>query len=73
MTVEAAPRVGTYRVALYGTRTALLCTWYLLLVDGSNQPFWWLTLALLVFWLVAKRMPWDMIPAHAASASPSRS
>lgn len=73
MTVEAAPRVGTYRVAFYVTRTAVLGTWYLLLVDGANQPFWWLTFALLVFWLVAKRMPWDIIPAPAASASPERS
>ena len=76
MTVEAAPRVGTYRVAFYVTRTAALGAWYLLLVDGANGPFWWFTLGLLVFWLVAKRMPWDMIPANdgpVASASPARS
>ncbi len=76
MTVEAAPRVGTYRVAFYVTRTAVLGTWYLLLVDGANQPFWWFKLELLVFRLFAKRMPWQIFPADsepAASASPARS
>ncbi len=69
MTVEAAPRGGTYRVAIYVPRTAVLGTWYLLLVDGANQPFWWFTLALLVFWLVGIRMPWDIFPEDSVAGA----
>ncbi|MEE1295574.1 MAG: VanZ family protein [Bifidobacterium sp.] len=65
MTCETVPRHGAMRVAFYCARTAVLGTWYILLVDGMRRSlFWWMTLALLVFWVCARKMPWDLVPGN---------
>lgn len=69
MTIETKPRDGSYRVAFYVARTAVLGAWFLMSVAGGDgRVFWWLTVGLLVFWLFAHRMPWDLIPAEPSEA-----
>lgn len=61
MTVETKERSGTRRVIFYVTRVAVLyCAVYGL---GTNYSFYALLLdmALIVFWCVGKRMPYDCI------------
>ncbi|WP_033518740.1 VanZ family protein [Bifidobacterium cuniculi] len=66
MTCETVPRRGARRVGFYAVRTVVLGAWYVLLVDGMGRWFWLLMLGLLVWWLFAKRMPWDLVPAGPA-------
>lgn len=62
MTCETEHRVGSYRVAFYCVRTAILGTWYLLLAFNEMRWWWPLSIALLVWWIFVHRMPWDLVP-----------
>lgn len=62
-TIETRTRTSANRAWFYTLRTIVLGTMFLLLVAGNS--WWWaIAFALIIFWLFAKRMPWDLIPAR---------
>lgn len=66
MTFETQPRHGWMRFWFYVLRTACMGPLFLFAMT-ANKWFWTLWLCLLVFYIVARRMPWDMIPSNGAS------
>ncbi|RBP97764.1 hypothetical protein CRD60_03935 [Bifidobacterium aemilianum] len=62
MTVETKPRQGALRAAFYMARTLVLYLPLCWLVSdrGQNLPIY--ALVLLIFYMVARQMPYDLIP-----------
>ncbi len=68
MTIETRDRSRGQRIAFYAIRTLF----FGVIFGGlaTNHPIWgWTLLALLIFWLVKKCMPWDLVPGPSADAA----
>lgn len=69
MTIETMPRTGWRRILFYAVRTLVLGTWFVLLNTGADRWFWYLTAALVLWWIFVHRMPWDLVPGDAVTTS----
>lgn len=66
MTIETKTRNRMQRLAFYAIRTLLLGAVFVCFVMNRG-PWGWILLALLIFWIVKKCMPWDLVPGTASS------
>lgn len=69
MTVETKTRTGWRRALFYIARTLVLGAWFVLFNDGADRWFWYLTAALVVWWVFVRRMPWDLIPGDTSTSA----
>lgn len=70
MTIETRDRSRGQRIAFYAIRTLF----FGVIFGGlaTNHPIWgWTLLALLIFWLVKKCMPWDLVPGTDPQTPPT--
>ncbi|WP_241218911.1 VanZ family protein [Bifidobacterium dolichotidis] len=62
MTIETRVRHGWQRALFYAVRTLVLGVMFMMIIS-FNSLVWWFFAILLVFWIIAHRMPWDLLPA----------
>ena len=70
MTIETRDRSRGQRIVFYAIRTLF----FGVIFGGlaTNHPIWgWTLLALLIFWLVKKCMPWDLVPGTDPQTPPT--